>query len=127
MKNIYDDASCFRTPSNRYSFFLPLDAVKVDKKYRPFKDLYEFYKFLSYSPYAKKEFFKDMLLKFSFTYRERNLPLCATTTMINRIDTALDNDTCLLCINSRDFKDWFDNYEIMNSKGEWVPFGIEIE
>lgn len=132
---IDDDSNlCFKSdfaPFTYYAFFLPLEAVKEDKpkekKYRPFKDLYEFYKFLSYSPFAKKEFFKDMLLKFSFTYRERNLPLCATTTMINRIDTALDNDTCLLCINSRDFKDWFDNYEIMNSKGEWVPFGVEVK
>ena len=26
-----DHAFCFRTPTNRYSFFLPLEAVKEDK------------------------------------------------------------------------------------------------
>ena len=36
-------------------------------------------------------------------------------------------DPCFCYINNRDFKDWFDNYEIMNNKGEWQPFGVEIE
>lgn len=132
-----NDSRCFLAqPLNgkvifHYGFFLPVDAVKEDKpkekRYRPFKNLYEFYKFLSYFPIAKKEFFKDMLLKFSFTYRERNLPQCATTTMINRIDFDVIGDPCFCYINNRDFKDWFDNYEIMNNKGEWVPFGVGVK
>lgn len=39
---IDDHAFCFRTPINRYSFFLPLNAAKKDKpekKYRPLKAL----------------------------------------------------------------------------------------
>lgn len=128
-----NDSRCFLAqPLNgkvifQYGFFLPVDAVKAEKKYRCFKDLYEFYKFLSISPFAKKEFCRNMLLKFSFTYRERNLPQCATTTMINRIDFDVIGDPCFCYINNRDFKDWFDNYEIMNNKGEWQPFGVEIE
>lgn len=37
-------AFCFCTPTNRYSFFLPLNAVKKDKpekKYRPLKSIDE--------------------------------------------------------------------------------------
>lgn len=122
-----DDASCFRTPSNRYSFFLPLDAVKADKKYRPFKDLYEFHIFLSKSPFTKKEFHNEFLLRFSFTYREKAVPQIATTVVITRIDFGLDNDPHSTFVNRKDFKDWFDNYELMNNKGKWVPFGVEIE
>ena len=108
-----------------YPFFLPLNAVKKEKKYRPFKDLYEFYKFLSIAPLPKGDFCRDMLLKFSFTYREKSLPQYATTTIIDRIDFNVCRDPCLNCINNRDFKDWFDNYELMNNKGDWVPFGVE--
>lgn len=123
---------CFKSDVddfNSYYFFLPLDAVKKDKskkKYRPFEDLYEFYKFLSITPFPKGDFCRDMLLKFSFTYREKSLPQYATTTVINRIDFNTTKDPCLNCINNRDFEDWFDNYEIMNNKGEWQPFGVKI-
>lgn len=121
---------CFVSDLNdlNYAFFLPLEAVKEDKpkkKYQSFKDLYEFYKFLSIAPFARKDFCRNMLLKFSFTYREKNAQQCATTTMINRIDVI--SDPCLCLINNRDFKDWFDNYEIMNNKGEWQSFGVEVK
>ena len=47
-----NQANCFFSTAfyGGYSFFLPLDAVKNEPKikYRPFKNLYEFYKFLSY-------------------------------------------------------------------------------
>ena len=116
--------------NNSYAFFLPLDAVKKDKpekKYRPFKDLYEFYQFLSISPFPRGEFRTEFLLKFSFTYREKILPQIATTITITRIDVGSDNDPCSTFINRKDLKDWFDNYEIMNSKGEWLPFGVEVK
>lgn len=114
-----------------FEFFLPLNAVKEDKskekKYRPFKDLYEFYKFLSISPFTKKEFRNEFLLKFSFTYREKTVPQIASTVAITRIDVGLDNDPCSTYINGKDLKYWFDDFEFMNSKGEWVPFGVEAE
>ena len=116
---------------NGFPFFVPLNAVKKDKpkekKYRPFEDLYEFYKFVSISPVARKDFCRNMLLGFSFTYREKKFSQCATTTMINRIDFDANDDPRFCYINNRDFKDWFDNYEIMNNKGEWQPFGIEVK
>lgn len=116
--------------SNSFPFFVPLKAVKEDKpekKYRPFKDLYEFYKFLSISPFTKKEFRNEFLLKFSFTYREKTVPQIASTVAITRIDVGLDNDPCSTYINGKDLKYWFDDFEFMNSKGEWVPFGVEVE
>lgn len=121
---------CFKSDLDAftsYAFFLPLKKVKKEKKYRPFEDLYELYKFLSIAPFPKGDFCRDMLLKFSFTYREKSLPQYATTTVINRIDFNTTKDSCLNCINNRDFEDWFDNYEIMNNKGEWQPFGAEVE
>ena len=130
LDHIYDNkASCFSSIEYfaDYPFFLPLNAVKKEKRYRPFEDLYEFYKFLSIAPFPKGDFCRDMLLKFSFTYREKSLPQYATTTVINRIDFNTTKDPCLNCINNRDFEDWFDNYEIMNNKGEWQPFGAEVE
>lgn len=130
LDHIYDDkASCFSSIEYfaDYPFFLPLNAVKKEKKYRPFKDLYEFYKFLSISPFTKKEFCNECLLKFSFTYREKILPQIVSSVVITRIDVGSDNDPCSTFINRKDLKDWFDNYEIMNSKGEWLPFGVEVK
>ena len=108
-----------------FDFFLPADAVKKEKEYRPFKDLYEFHIFLSKSPFTKKEFRNEFLLRFSFTSREKAVPQIATTVVITRIDVGLDNDPCSTFINRIDLKDWFDNYELMTNKGEWVPFGME--
>lgn len=136
IKGIRDEfANCFISVKlyclqDCFPFFLPLKAVKVDKpekKYRAFKDLYEFYNFLSIAPLPKGDFCRDMLLKFSFTYREKSLPQYATTTIIDRIDFNVCRDPCLNCINNRDFEDWFANYEIMNNKGEWQPFGVEVK
>lgn len=126
---IYDDkANCFLAedyPSG-YPFFLPSNAV--EKEYRSFEDLYEFYRFISFGCFvAREDFTQNMLLKMGFTYREKSLPQIATSVVITRIDVGLDNDPYPICINNKDFEDWFDNYEIMNSKGEWQPFGVEIE
>lgn len=55
-----DHAFCFCTPTNRYSFFLPLDAVKEDKpkkKYRPFKNLNEIQSVLCGGDVTKYAFF----------------------------------------------------------------------
>ena len=126
-----NQADCFSSTAFycNFSFFLPLNAVKEDKlekKYRPFKDLYEFYNFLSMIPFTKKDFHNEYLLRFSFTYREKAVPQVATMAVITRIDFGLDNDPHSTFINRKDLKDWFDNYELMNNKGEWQPFGVQI-
>lgn len=129
---IFDDhAFCFRTPTNRYSFFLPLDAVKEDKpkekKYRPFKNLYEFYKFLSYDNFTEGEFTPSMLLGLHFKYRDKKAPRFAHTIVINRIDFDLADDPCEPCIEGRNLGLWFDYAEIRNDDGEWQPFGVEVK
>lgn len=125
---IDDHAFCFCTPTNRYSFFLPLNAAKKDKpkkKYRPFKDLYEFYKFLSFGCFvAREDFTQNMLLGMRFTYRDKKALRVASTIVINKIDVDL-KDICEPIIEGRNFEHWFDYSEIMNNKGEWQPFGIQ--
>ena len=114
-----------------YSFFLPLNAVKEDKlekKYRPFKDLYEFYQFLSFnSRITKEDFTPNMLLGLYFKYREKKAPRFASTIVINRIDFDLSDDPCEPNIEGRNLGLWFDFSEIMNDDGEWQPFGVEVK
>lgn len=113
-----------------FDFFLPADAVKEDKpkkKYRPFKDLYEFYQFLSFNSYTTEEdFTQNMLLGLCFTYKEKKAPRFARTIVINRIDFDLADDPCAPCIEGRNLGLWFDFSEIMNDEGEWQPFGVQV-
>lgn len=128
-----NQASCFFSTAfyGGYSFFLPLNAVKEDKlekKYRPFKDLYEFYQFLSFnSRITKEDFTPNMLLGLYFKYREKKAPRFAHTIVINRIDFDLADDPCEPCIEGSNLGLWFDFSEIMNDDGEWQPFGVEVK
>ncbi len=130
-----DRADCFigahDYPVWNYSFFLPLEAVKEakqkEKKYRPFKDAYELYKFLLPSTsLTRKDFSNKLLLNFSITYRKRDTRNFTTTELITSVEVAVIDSCHLTIINSRELKYWFANCEIMNNKGEWLPFGIEI-
>lgn len=127
-------ATCFQIDNgcdgyNVFPFFLPLDTVKKDKsekKYRPFKDAYEFYNFIGVIlTITRKEFRNHMLLGLPITYRERKSPQYTTIKLITRVVLNETDKACKIFINKRDFEDWFDNYEIMNVKGEWQPFGVE--
>lgn len=113
-----------------FDFFLPVDAVKEDKskkKYRPFKDLYEFYQFLSFNAHITKEDFTPvMLLGLYFKYREKKALRIASTIVINRIDFDLKG-ICEPNIEGRNLGLWFDFAEIMNDDGEWQPFGVEVK
>lgn len=129
---IYDDSAfCFSALDycETCGFFLPLNAVKEDrlkeKKYRPFKDLYEFYIFLSHSAISKEKFNQNLLLGEFFTYRDKNAPRFPHTIVINRIDFDLADDPCEPCIECRNLGLWFDYAEIMNDDGKWQPFGVE--
>lgn len=125
-----NQANCFSSTAfyGDFSFFLPLDAVKKDKpekKYRPFRDLYELYQFLSFNAHITKEDFTPvMLLGLYFKYREKKALRVASTIVINRIDVDL-KDICEPIIEGRNFERWFDLAEIMNDDGEWQPFGVE--
>ena len=130
---IVDDTGYCFVPKNwdaGFDFFLPADAVKEDmpkKKYRPFKNLYEFYKFLSYDNSTEEEFNQNRLLGEVFTYREKKAPRFARTIVINRIDFDLADDPCSPDIEGRNLGLWFDFAEIMNDEGEWQPFGVEVK
>lgn len=122
-------ARCFQIDNGRdgdnvFEFFLPLDKAKVEKRYRPFKDTYEFYNFIGVIlTITRKEFRNRMLLGLPITYRERKSPQYTTIELITRVVLNETDKACKIFINKRDFEDWFDNYEIMNVKGEWQPFG----
>ena len=117
--------------TNNFAFFLPLDAVKEDKSeeimYRPFEDTYELYKLLKpNTSLARKDFKDKWLLNLPITYREIKSPQCTIMELITRVVFNETDKTCKIFINKRDFEDWFANYEIMNAKGEWQPFGVEV-
>lgn len=115
--------------TNNFAFFLPVDAVKkveTKNKYRPFKNLYEFYKFLSYDNFTEGEFTPSMLLGLHFKYRDKKAPRFAHTIVINRIDFDLADDPCEPCIEGRNLGLWFDDAEIRNDDGEWQPFGVQV-
>lgn len=116
-----DDASCFRTPSNRYSFFLPLDAVKEDKpkekKYRPFKKIKDFY---DCGVIKGKD---DCLIDSVLTLRDKkNYNL---TRDMKVIDVEYDFDT-VIRINRCSLAYFFSYFDIYIND-EWVPFGVEVK
>lgn len=134
VEGIVDDTGfCFvpKGYGDGFDFFLPVDAVKEDKpkkRYRPFKDLYEFYQFLSFNSHITKEDFTPvMLLGLYFKHREKKAPRFVHTVVINRIDFDLANEPCSPDIEGRNLGSWFDYAEIMNDEGEWQPFGVEVK
>ena len=121
----FADTDAFSGTSN-FAFFLPLDAVKEDKskkKYRPFKDAYEFYKFLVNPSISRKDFSVKLLLNLPITYRKRDTCNFTTTELITSVENSVIDSCHLTIINGKELKYWFDNYEIMNADGEWQPFG----
>lgn len=120
---------CFSDGTFYYGFFLPVDAVKEnkpkEKKYRPFKDLYEFYKFLfPNSDFTREDFTQDMLLNVAFTYREKDKQYYTVTELITKVECGTIGGCNILCVNTRVVEYWFNKYEIINDNGEWQPFGV---
>lgn len=121
----FADTGAFSGTSN-FAFFLPLDAVKKDKpkkKYRPFKDAYELYKFLVNPSLARKDFSNKLLLNLSITWRKKDTSNFTTTEMITSVEVAVIDGCNLTSINGKELKYWFNNYEI-EINGEWQPFGV---
>lgn len=123
-----NDVLCFKkNGTNNFGFFLPIDAVKKDKskkKYRPFKDAYEFYKFLVNPSLARKDFSNKLLLNLPITWRKKDTSNFTTTEMITSVEVAVIDSCLLTIINGKALEYWFANYEIMNADGEWQPFGV---
>ena len=108
--------------TNNFAFFLPLDKVKVEKRYRPFKDAYEFYKFLVNPSLARKDFSNKLLLNLSITLRIKYTSNFTTTELITSVEDSVIDGCQLTSINNKELEYWFNNYEI-EINGEWVPFG----
>lgn len=111
--------------TNNFAFFLPLDAVKKNKpkkKYRPFKDAYEFYKFLVNPSLARKDFSNKLLLNLSITLRIKYISNFTTTELITSVEDSVIDGCQLTSINNKELEYWFNNYEI-EIDGEWHPFG----
>ena len=113
-----DHAFCFRTPTNRYSFFLPLDAVKEDKpkekKYRPLKSIDDMYCLFDCSVMSAKNF---------ITYRSK---VTGEIYIELLFAVSRDKNDVLSSINNIPVQDLFNNFEIRKN-GEWLPFGIKVE
>ena len=100
-----------------FDFFLPLDAVKKEKKYRPFKKIKDFHD----CGVIKGE--DDCLIGSVLTLRDKknyNLTRDMKVTDVEySFDTVLRINRCSLVY----FFSCFDIY----INGEWVPFGVEVE
>lgn len=123
-----DDVECFSCKAfgsiRNYGFFLPADAIKEDKpkekKYRPIKSLFE----LAIAFYGVPNYFQhicmggDLFVKYK---NDKNYKRVLITSL------EFDENHALSTINGITLRAWFDYYELRNDKGEWVPFGVEVE
>lgn len=114
-----DHAFCFRTPTNRYSFFLPLDAVKKEKKYRPFKRMRE----LTEIVYSKDWEYNNISVGDSLLIRRKGDEHYHQNILITSLEYD-END--LISMNGKSMQEWLDNFEFL-AHCEWHPFGAEIK
>lgn len=122
----FSDTGAFAGTRN-FAFFLPLDKAKVEKKYRPFEDAYELYKFLENPSLTRKDFSNKLLLNLPITWIKKDTSNFTTTELITSVEVAVIDGCQLTSINDKALKYWFANYEIMNANGEWQPFGVEVQ
>lgn len=115
-----DHAFCFRTPTNRYSFFLPLDAAKKEKKYRPIKNMAE----LADIMYGEDRH-RGIISTGDLMTLERKKDRFRFRILITQLE--YENDLKLVSINDKTLKNLFDDYKVMNVNGIFVPFGVEVE
>lgn len=114
-----DHAFCFRTPTNRYSFFLPLDAVKKEKKYRPIKNMRELTDVVRGKDWTTAISTDEELLV-RCKYNKHRIKV-----LITRLE--FDSNLELVSINNKAPKVLLENYEVMSVNGNFMPFGVEVE
>lgn len=123
------DAYCFSAKAfgahRNFGFFLPSDAVKEDKpkekKYRPFKSMIELTEIAEITnPNSYNVMGVDEAL---FVKRKCNGHY--EKVLITHLE--YDKYHNLIAINNKNLKTWFENYELKNGFGKYVPFGVEIE
>lgn len=123
------DAYCFSAKAfgahRNFGFFLPSDAVKEDKpkekKYRPFTSMIELTEIAEITnPNSYNVMGVDEAL---FVKRKCNGHY--EKVLITHLE--YDKYHNLIAINNKNLKTWFENYELKNGFGKYVPFGVEIE
>lgn len=122
------DAYCFSAKAfgahRNFGFFLPSDSVKEDKpkeKYRPFKSMIELTEIAEITnPNSYNVMGVDEAL---FVKRKCNGHY--EKVLITHLE--YDKYHNLIAINNKNLKTWFENYELKNGFGKYVPFGVEIE
>lgn len=115
-----------------FDFFLPADAVKEDKpkkKYRSFKDLFEFYKCIS-EKYDDVEHDEIQVMKKlcnkKLVVRMKGNEKSVSCMLITSCNHNADIESYSVCLGSwtTDFENLFQNYEF-NVGDQWKPFRIE--
>ena len=107
--------------TNNFAFFLPLNAVKKEKKYRPFESMAEFTKVV-----------------YNLVPDNLNITGVGESFMVRRkynqhIEKVLithleyDANRNLISINGQSLKSLFENYEIITDEGKIIPFGVEVK
>lgn len=124
LDHIYDNkASCFSSKEYfaDYPFFLPLNAVKKEKEYRPFESMAEFTKVV-----------------YNLVPNNLNITGVGESFMVRRkynghyekvLITHLEYDENheLLSINGQSLRDLFENYDIVTDDDKIIPFGVEVK
>lgn len=114
----FADTGAFAGTDN-YAFFLPLDAVKEEKKYRPFESMKEFTKVLGYEP----NYLNIVGIGESFMVR-RKYNGHYEKVLITHLE--YDENHELLSINGQSLRVLFENYDIVTDDDKIIPFGVEI-
>lgn len=115
---------CFKSDLDRltYSaFFLPLKAVKKEKKYRPFKSMAEFTKVV-YD--LVPDYLNITGVGESFMVR-RKYNQHIEKVLITHLE--YDANHNLISINGQSLKSLFENYEIITDDDKIIPFGVEVK
>ena len=115
---------CFKSdldPFTCYAFFLPLKAVKKEKKYRPFESMAEFTKVV-YDLVPNN--LNITGVGESFTVR-RKWNQHIEKVLITHLE--YDANHNLISINGQSLKSLFENYEIITDEGKVIPFGVEMK
>lgn len=115
---------CFKTdvdPFTCYAFFLPLKAIKKEKKYRPFESMAEFTKVV-YN--LVPNYLNITGVGESFTVR-RKYNGHYEKILITHLEYDENHD--LLSINGQSLRDLFENYDIVTDDSKIIPFGVEVK
>lgn len=121
IKDIRDrQAACFRNRNDvDFGFFLPLDAVKKEKKYRPFVTMRE----LTEIVYNKDWEYNNISVGDSLLIRSKDDAHVHQNLLIISLGY---NENDLISMNGKPMQEWLDNFEFL-AHCEWWPFGVEVK